>query len=155
MLAWSVGFALSVGATGGLAWLSARIGSIVGGRGVLAATLAAQVGTAPISLMIFGSLPVIALAANPLVIAVAGIVMMAGVPLALLAGVVSPLVSPMSWILSVPVVYVNTVASLAADLSPSRWWNIVLWVIVISVFLYRHRLVKRARSSLSPTSVAG
>lgn len=155
MLAWSVGFALSVGATGGLAWLSARIGSIVGGRGVLAATLAAQIGTAPISLIIFGSLPVIALAANPLVIAVAGIVMMAGVPLALLAGVVSPLVAPMSWILSVPVVYINSVASLAADLSPSHLWNIVLWAIVISVFLYRHRLVKRARSSLSPTSVAG
>lgn len=155
MLAWSVGFALSVGATGGLAWFSARIGAVVGGRGVLAATLAAQVGTAPLSLMIFGSLPVISLVANPLVVGVAGMVMMAGVPLALLAGVVPPLVTPMSWILSVPVMYVNTVASLSADLSPSHWWNIVAWVTVLSVFWRRRRVMKKARSLASPTSVAG
>ena len=155
MLAWSVGFALSVGATGGLAWLSARIGAIVGGRGVVAATLAAQVGTAPISLLIFGSLPVVALVANPLVIGVAGMVMMAGVPLALLSGIVSPLVAPMSWLLSLPVMYVNTIATCAAFVSPSPWLNSVLWIVVLAVVWRRFRAHTRLRSLPSPTSVAG
>lgn len=155
MLAWSVGFALSVGATGGLAWLSARIGAIVGGRGVVAATLAAQAGTAPISLLIFGSLPVVALVANPLVIGVAGVVMMAGVPLALLAGMVSPLVVPMSWVLSIPVMYVNAIATGAAFVAPSQWLNGSLWIVVLGVVRRRYHAQKRQRSLSSPMSVAG
>jgi competence protein ComEC len=78
MLAWSVGFALSVGATAGLAWLSARLGHVLSNRGMLAATLAAQVGTMPVSLFVFGYVPVISLVANPLALWVAGMVMMVG-----------------------------------------------------------------------------
>lgn len=146
MLAWSVGFALSVGATAGLAWLSARIGSVVRGRGVLAATLAAQVGTAPISLLVFGSLPVVSLVANPLVIGVAGMVMMAGVPLALVSGIVTPLAVPMSWILSIPVTYVNAVAALAAHLSPPPIVNMTLWFVVVGALWTLHRRRSDAHS---------
>lgn len=146
ILAWSVGFALSVGATAGLAWFSARIGSVVRGRGVVAATLAAQVGTAPISLIVFGSLPVVSLLANPLVIGVAGMVMMAGVPLALLSGIVSPLVAPMSWVLSIPVAYVNFVAGAAARLSPPPFVNMALWLLVPCVLWIRHRRQSDAHS---------
>jgi competence protein ComEC len=88
MLAWSVGFALSVGATAGLAWVSAWLGKVVGGRGVVAATLAAQVGTTPIQMLVFGYVPVVSLIANPLAVGVSGAVMMFGLPLALMSSLV-------------------------------------------------------------------
>lgn len=155
MLAWSVGFALSVGATAGLAWFSARLAKVVHGRGVLAATLAAQIGTAPISLLVFGSVPVVSLIANPLVISVAGVVMMAGVPLALLAGMFPFLVTPMSWILTLPVAYVAAVASAAARLLPSPMLNTALWGVVPLMLWVRHRHFMAQHSLQRPTAVAG
>ena len=139
LLAWSVGFALSVGATAGLAWFSARITKMVGGREVLAATLAAQLGTAPISLAVFGSMPIVALVANPLVIGIAGFVMMAGLPLALIAGLAPPLVPLVSAFFAVPVSYVAHVAHVAATLSPPPIANALAWVLVIAAMWHWHR----------------
>lgn len=147
MLAWSVGFALSVGATAGLSWFSARLSKVVRGRGVVAATLAAQLGTAPISLLVFGSVPVVSLIANPLAIGVAGVVMMVGVPLALLAGVVSPLVQPISWMLTFPVAYVAGIAALAARVAPPPLLNLALWALVPCVVWWRHQRYRARQSS--------
>ena len=130
MLAWSVGFALSVGATAGLAWLSARLQRIIGGRGIFASTLSAQIGTMPVSLLIFGYVPVISLIANPLALTVAGGVMMVGLPCALFASMfvfVEPIVS---LAMTIPVKWVATVASVASDLSPKGLVNFGLWVFV-------------------------
>ncbi len=139
MLAWSVGFALSVGATAGLAWFSSRLATIVGGRGVLAATLAAQVGTMPVSLFVFGYVPVISLVANPLALWVAGMVMMVGLPLALFASLISPLVPVVSWGMSLPVAWVAGVARVSAAVSPHGVINVALWVLVAFIVWVRRR----------------
>jgi competence protein ComEC len=149
MLAWSIGFALSVGATAGLAWLSAPFGRIVGGRGVLASTLAAQVGTVPVSLAVFGSVPVVSLVTNPLALPVAGAVMTVGLPLSLLASTLPPLQGVVSGGLSVPVVWVDTVARLGSALSPHGALNTALWAVVVMWVALRWNRVHRL------TSVAG
>lgn len=141
MLAWSVGFALSVGATAGLAWLSQPIARLLGSRasagGVLSSTLAAQAGTAPVLLFVFGSIPAVTLVANPLVIAVAGVVMTVGVPLALLAAFVPLTASLVAACLTPPLWWIATVAHVCADLGPTGWWNVGAWCAVGFWLLWR------------------
>ena len=139
MLAWSVGFALSVGATAGLAWLSARLGNIIGRHGMLASTLAAQVGTMPVSFFVFGYVPVVSLIANPLALWVAGMVMMVGLPLALLASLLTPLVPLVSWAMTIPVAWVAGVARICSDLSPHGRLNVCLWLCVAGAIWHRWR----------------
>ena len=130
MLAWSVGFALSVGATAGLAWLSARLQRVIGGRGIFASTLSAQFGTMPVSLFIFGYVPVISLVANPLALTVAGVVMMVGLPAALLGSAVGFLEPMVSAVMTLPVMWVAEVARISSALSPKGLMNICLWLLV-------------------------
>ena len=151
MLAWSVGFALSVGATAGLAWLSAPFGKLFQGRGVLASTLAAQVGTLPISLMVFGSIPVVSLVANPLALPVAGAVMTVGLPVSLLAATIPAIVGPVSAAMTVPVAWVNGVAHIASVVSPTGAVNVALWS-VVGMWVIRRWRTKRG---LRLTAVAG
>ena len=139
MLAWSVGFALSVGATAGLAWLSARLGNIIGRHGMLAATLAAQVGTMPVSFFVFGYVPVVSLIANPLALWVAGMVMMVGLPLALLASLLTPLVPLVSWAMTIPVAWVAGVARICSEVSPHGLLNVGLWLCVAGGIWHRWR----------------
>ena len=139
MLAWSVGFALSVGATAGLAWLSARLGNIIGRHGMLAATLAAQVGTMPVSFFVFGYVPVVSLIANPLALWVAGMVMMVGLPLALLASLLTPLVPLVSWAMTIPVAWVAGVARICSEVSPHGLLNFGLWLCVAGALWRRRR----------------
>jgi competence protein ComEC len=139
MLAWSVGFALSVGATAGLAWLSARLGHVIGRHGMLASTLAAQVGTMPVSFFVFGYVPVVSLIANPLALWVAGMVMMVGLPLALLASLLTPLVPLVSWAMTIPVAWVAGVARICSDLSPHGRLNVCLWLCVAGAIWHRWR----------------
>lgn len=140
LLAWSVGFALSVGATAGLAWVSAPLAKVVkvpwlgakvkGLNAVLSSTLAAQVGTIPVSLFVFGSVPVVSVVTNPLAIGVAGAVMMFGLPVALAAAMV-PLVEPLvSVMLVVPVRWVELVASAGSELGPTGVVNVAAWAVV-------------------------
>ena len=139
MLAWSVGFALSVGATAGLAWLSARLGNIIGRHGMLAATLAAQVGTMPVSFFVFGYVPVVSLIANPLALWVAGMVMMVGLPLALLASLLTPLVPLVSWAMTIPVAWVAGVGRFCSEVSPHGLLNVGLWLCVAGGIWHRWR----------------
>lgn len=131
MLAWSVGFALSVGATAGLAWLSARSTQIFSSAHTIGSTFAAQVGTTPISLAVFGTVPVVSLVANPLAIPVAGIVMTIGLPLAVLAAVFPVLADPVGALLSLPVSWVDGVARISSAIAPSGWVHIALWALVL------------------------
>jgi len=151
MLAWSVGFALSVGATAGLAWLSAPLGRLCGGRGVLASTLAAQMGTFPISLMVFGSVPVVSLVANPLALPVAGAVMTVGLPVSLFAAMFPGLVGLVSTLMSIPVAWVDAVAMVASRISPTGDVNSALWL-VVAVWVFQRWRSKRGERL---TAVAG
>jgi competence protein ComEC len=138
LLAWSIGFALSVGATLGLAWLSHPLQKIVGSRGGMASTIAALVGTMPVSFAVFGHVPVVSLIANPMSLAVAGAVMMIGLPLAILGGI---------W---APFTWVAGVAAVCSQISPTGWWNLCGWLVVVGVIAVRMR-----NSANRPTSVAG
>jgi competence protein ComEC len=95
LLVWSVGWWLSVGATAGIAVLAAPLAvRLPGPRALaeaLAVTLAAQIGVAPVSIAVFGGLPVASVPANLLAVPVAGPLMVWGLPAGVLAGVVPAL----------------------------------------------------------------
>lgn len=133
MLAWSVGFALSVGATAGLAWLSAWCGQIFTTGQTIASTFAAQIGTTPISLIVFGTVPVVSLVANPLAIPIAGMVMTIGLPLAVLAAVFPSFADPVGAVLTVPVAWVDAVARASSLVAPTGRLHVMVWAVVLCV----------------------
>jgi competence protein ComEC len=94
LLVWSVGWWLSVGATAGIALLAGPLTTRLPGprwlATALAVTVGAQVGVAPVSLAVFGTLPLVSLVANPLAVPVAGLVMVWGLPAGLVAGLLPP-----------------------------------------------------------------
>lgn len=152
MLAWSVGFALSVAATAGLAWLSAPMTKMLGsGRvaTVIVPTLAAQIGTAPVSLAVFGTLPVVGLVANPLVLPVAGVVMTMGIPASLAAAVVDPLAPVVALVLEPMLWWIATVARHGARVGPTGWANACTWCAVACIAWWR---IRRARTRARPLS---
>jgi competence protein ComEC len=142
MLVWSVGFWLSVGATGGVAVLGTSLARFVPGprwlAGPIAVTLSAQVGVAPISLLVFDSLPLVSIPANLLAVPVAGFVMLYGLPAALVAGA---LTGPVATIVQIPSAvgtrWVATVAALASRAEPSARWAAVGWVVLLAILLTR------------------
>lgn len=105
-LAWSVGFWLSFSATAGLVVVGPRCESLLHRMhcpGIvvtpLAASIAAQLATFPILLLVFGSVAPWGLVANLLAVPIAGAVMLAGLPLCLAAGLVG---GPVATVLSAP-----------------------------------------------------
>jgi competence protein ComEC len=90
----ALGFRLSVGATIGIALLSAPITrSLPGPRWVtepLAITLAAQIGVAPFAIPAFGGLPLASLPANLLAVPAAAPLTAWGLTAGVLAGVLGP-----------------------------------------------------------------
>ena len=145
MLAWSVGFALSVAATAGLAWFSGLCEQLLGGGQTLAATLAAQIGTTPISLLIFGTAPVISLVSNPFAIPVAGFVMTVGLPLSLLAATLPALEEPVAQFLSLPVWWVDAVSRVSSYISPAGIMNFAGWICVVSYVFWRRRRLRELK----------
>jgi competence protein ComEC len=91
LLAWSVGFWMSVAATAGLVVLSPRLKSMMRGphwlRTALATTIGAQLAVAPIVLHVFGRVSVTAVATNLVAVPIAGAVMFVGLPLGLSVGI--------------------------------------------------------------------
>lgn len=94
LLVRSIGFQLSAAASLALALLAAPIARRLRGprlvREALAASLAAQVGVAPILIPLAGGLPVVSIPANVLAVPVAGTVTTFGLPAGVLAGLVGP-----------------------------------------------------------------
>lgn len=99
LLAWSVGFWMSVAATAGLVTVSSWLGDVLRGpewlRTALATTIGAQVAVAPIALAVFGRVSVTAVATNLIAVPVAGAVMFVGLPLGLAVGIADTVVA--SW----------------------------------------------------------
>ena len=140
MLAFSVGFMLSAGATAGLAWLSHPLSRRLGVPSVLAATLAAQLGTLPVALAVFGRVPFVSVLANPLAVPVAGVVMLAGLPAAAVAAVMPGSVGQVICaVLTVPVRFVAAVASTCAALDPQGSAAVLAWGVLSAAAAVRWR----------------
>ena len=131
LLAWSVGFWLSVGATAGVVIGAVHLTPRLGRLGPLAlpaaVTLGAQCGVAVPSLVVFGRLSLTGTVANLLAVPVAGLVMLYGLPACLVAGVVPavgvPVMAPVGW----GVWWVDAVATVAAAAEPAPPWSWVGW----------------------------
>jgi competence protein ComEC len=91
LIAWSVGFGLSVGACSGLAILTPKLESLLRGpswiRTPLATTIGAQCGASLVMIPIFGGVPVVSIVANLLALPAAEPVMSWGIAAGLPAGV--------------------------------------------------------------------
>jgi competence protein ComEC len=134
LLAWSVGFWLSVGATAGVTIGATQLAPRLGRLGPLAlpvaVTIGAQVGVALPSLLVFGRLSLIGTVANLVAVPVAGLVMLVGLPACLVAGAAPPLASvlmaPVGW----GVWWVDAVATVGAAAEPPAPWSWLGWLVV-------------------------
>jgi competence protein ComEC len=145
LLAWSIGFWLSVGATAGVCtagpWLARRLvvfGPLAMPLGI---TLGAQLGVVIPSVLVFGRLPLVSVVANLLAVPVAGFVMLYGLPAGLVAGSI-PGVAPLVMLPArVGTRWVDTVAALGARFEPGPPWSWLGWgaVSVLVVLLVCRR----------------
>jgi competence protein ComEC len=143
MMARSVGFLLSTGATAGLAWLlpvTSRIVGRGGVRDVVAATLAATMGTAPLSLFFFQNLPIVSMFANPFAVPIAGAVMLIGLPTSLIVPVLpDPLQSLLVFTLEIPVRLLWWIAVTCGAISPKGILNALCWCLLVALCVTRYR----------------
>lgn len=141
MLAWSIGFAMSVGATAGLVVLTPHIAKLLKRRGLrnwciqpLATTLGAQLGVMPISALIFHNGPVLGIFANLLAVPIAGLIMLVGLPVGLISAALPlPLVRVVMWPMLLAVRWVWWVASVTQRAALGQWLNIACWVALIAL----------------------
>lgn len=147
MLAWSIGFAMSVGATAGLIviapWLTRFLDT---GRWPkwfiqpLAATLGAQLGVMPISAVVFHNAPVVGVIANLLAVPVAGFIMLVGLPLGLISAVLpDQLIGVVMLPLELAVRWVWWVAVVTEKMAFHGWVNIAGWLALAAVGMERWR----------------
>jgi competence protein ComEC len=157
LLAWSVGFWLSVGATVGVCvagpWWTARLPGPVWLRGSLGVTLGAQVGVALPSVLVFHRLPLVSPLANLAAVPVAGFVMLYGLPAGLIAAV---LPGPLVPVVMAPAVvgtrWTATVAGVAAMVEPHGRVAVVGWVLAaVGLLVLAARGGSRSASSDVPS----
>ncbi|MEM1334366.1 MAG: ComEC/Rec2 family competence protein, partial [Actinomycetota bacterium] len=162
LIAWSVGFWLSVGATLGVSavgpWLAERLGHLdptdlfalpIG------VTLGAQVGVIVPSVLVFGRLPLVSVPANLLAVPVAGTVMLFGLPAGLAAGWCPAIAPVLMFPFRVGVRWVDTVASLGAAVEPDppgQWIGWLLVAFAVAVIVVRRG---RRQSQHDPTEWSG
>ena len=144
LLAWSVGYYMSVGATTGLCLLSGRLSRVVPGprwlASLIAATISAQVGVAPAVVFVFGFPAAIGILANILAVPVASLVMLTGLPLSLFSGAISEtafsaLGTIVMWPVLIGVRWVWWVAALGERLSVTGYANFAMWITVLALIL--------------------
>lgn len=141
MLAWSIGFAMSVGATAGLVVLTPQIAKLLRRRGLrnwciqpLATTLGAQLGVMPISALIFHNGPVLGIFANLLAVPIAGLIMLVGLPVGLISAALPlPLVRVLMWPMLLAVRWVWWVAAVTQKAALGQWLNIACWLALIAL----------------------
>jgi competence protein ComEC len=150
MLAWSVGFLMSVGATTGLIAIAPRLSRQLVQVGVpiwcarpLSITIGAQLGVMPISVLVFHSAPIIGILANLLAVPVAGFVMLTGLPLGLLSAVLpEQLIALVMWPIVLAVRWVWWVAVIAQRISPHGVHNFSVWMALGFCVIARWRYVR-------------
>jgi competence protein ComEC len=119
----SVGFLLSCGASAGILLFGEPIAARLRGprllRETAGVTLAAQLGTAPILLPVFGSVPLVALPANLVAVPLAAPITVVGLTAGIAGGLVRPVSPGAATALQLPVLglvrAVEIVASVAAQ----------------------------------------
>ncbi len=128
-MAFSLGFALSVAATGGILILTPWLYSKLKGRlgrplaAMVSVSLAAQIWCAPILLQLQGGIPTYSLLANVLVEPAVTPVTVLGIIACLLSAIFAPLGSWLSWLASIPAQYVVFVAKFLSEFPVSTlWW---------------------------------
>ncbi len=135
LLVRSVGFWLSTGATVGVTTIGPRLATRLARLGALAmplgVTLGAQVGVAIPSLMVFGRLPLVSIAANILAIPAAGFVMLYGLPAGLVAGSLPAAAPFVMFPCRIAVRWVDTVAGLGERLEPGGALTWIGWAVVL------------------------
>jgi len=155
LLVRAVGWWLSVGATAGIAVLAAPLAARLPGpapvRAALAVTIAAQLGVAPVSVAVFGPLPLASVPANLLAVPAAGPVMIYGLPAGLLAAVVPTAVAT---VIQLPtVLLVRWIAHVAAwtsawplpELGPGALASAAVAVALVLRRPARHRVGRPGR----------
>jgi len=125
LLAWSVGFWLSVGATGGVTvlgpWLARRLRRLGPLAVPLGITLGAQAGVALPSVLVFGRLSLVGTLANL-------VVMLYGLPACILAGAVPVLAPIVMMPVGVGVRWIDAVATIGAVVEPGPPWTWIGWL---------------------------
>ena len=149
LLAWSVGFFMSVGATCGLCIGAAPLAKLVSRPKWLAqligATVAAQLGVMPVVILIFGLPSVTGIIANVLAVPIAGLVMLVGLPMSLFAATISNLgLDQIGDLMMLPIQvgvrWVWWVAEIFAHLRFEGTVNLALWLGVLAgIIALRHR----------------
>jgi len=144
LLAWSVGYYMSVGATAGLCLLSGPLTRVIPGprwlANLIGATVSAQAGVTPAVVFVFGLPAAIGIIANVLAVPIASLVMLAGLPLSLFAGALSQTVfsaigTAMMWPVFVGVRWVWWVAAIGERLNTTGLFNLGLWIVVLAMIL--------------------
>ncbi len=137
LLAWSIGFWLSVGATAGVCtagpWLARRLEAFGPLALPLGITLGAQLGVVIPSVLVFGRLPLVSVIANLLAVPVAGFVMLYGLPAGLVAGSIPALAPLAMFPARIGTRWVDTVARLGARVEPDPPWSWIGWCVVLVV----------------------
>jgi competence protein ComEC len=159
LLAWAVGFWLSVGATFGVTaigpWLAPRLRPLGRLAVPVAITLGAQAGVAAPSLLVFGRLSLVGTVANLLAVPVAGLVMLYGLPACLVAGAL-PVFGPVVMApVGVGVRWIDAVATAGATLEPRPPWSWLGWLVLgvaIVLLVAGGRASRRAESDQGSTS---
>jgi competence protein ComEC len=144
LLAWSVGYYMSVGATAGLCLLSGPLTRVIPGprwlANLIGATVSAQAGVTPAVVFVFGLPAAIGIIANALAVPIASLVMLAGLPLSLFAGALSQTVfsaigTAVMWPVFVGVRWVWWVAAIGERLNTTGLFNLGLWIVVLAMIL--------------------
>ena len=144
LLAWSVGYYMSVGATAGLCLLSGPLTRVLPGprwlANLIGATVSAQAGVTPSVVFVFGLPAAIGIIANVLAVPIASLVMLAGLPLSLFAGALSQTVfsaigTAVMWPVFVGVRWVWWVAAIGERLNTTGLFNLGLWIVVLAMIL--------------------
>jgi competence protein ComEC len=137
LLARSIGFWLSTGATAGVTtvgpWLARRMRVLGLLAAPVAVTLGAQAGVFLPAMLVFGHVPLVSLPANVLAGPVAGGVMLYGLPAGLLAGAVPALAPVVMLPCRLGVRWVDLIAALGARLEPGGTASLAGWLLVLLV----------------------
>ncbi len=117
----SVGFQLSCGASAGLVLFAGPITSRLRGPRVMreaaGATMAAQIGVAPIALPVFGSLPLVSVPANVLAVPLAAPLTAYGLPAAIVGGAIAGIFPLVTAALTRPTGVLVTAVAIVADVA--------------------------------------
>jgi len=128
-MAFSLGFALSVAATGGILivtpWLYSRLKASIGRplAAMVSVSLAAQIWCTPFLLQLQGGIPTYSLLANVLVEPAVAPITVLGIVSCAVSAISAPLASSVSWLASVPAEYIVVVSNKLSSLPVGTlWW---------------------------------